>query len=41
VYRRVSGRFERAGELSLESADVLSTPLLPGLQMPLAGVFED
>jgi Uma2 family endonuclease len=39
VYRRRSDRFERPIELSLESADVLNTPLLPGLEMPLPRVF--
>ena len=39
VYRRTGDRFDRAIELSLESADVLTTPLLPGLEMPLHRVF--
>src|SRR5688572_16883491 len=41
VFRRVSDKYERTGELTLESADVLTTPLLPDLQMPLAKIFED
>jgi Uma2 family endonuclease len=41
VYRRVGERYERAAELTLENRDVLTTPLLPGLEMPLARIFED
>jgi Uma2 family endonuclease len=41
VYRHVDDRYERAAELSLESGDVLETPLLPALAMPLARIFED
>ena len=41
VYRRVGERYERAAELTLESDDTLTTPLLPGLEMPLAKIFED
>jgi Uma2 family endonuclease len=41
VYRRVRDRFERAAEFSLENSDTLTTPLLPGLELPLAKVFED
>jgi Uma2 family endonuclease len=40
VYRREGDRFERPLELSLEANDVLTTPLLPGLEMPLAQVFK-
>jgi len=39
VYRRVGERFERVAELSLEEEDVLTTPLLPGLDLPLAEIF--
>lgn len=39
VYRKSGERFERAAELSNETADVLTTPLLPGLTLPLARVF--
>jgi Uma2 family endonuclease len=41
VYRRAEGRLERALELRLERDDVLTTPLLPGLRLPLSKVFED
>jgi Uma2 family endonuclease len=39
VYRRSGERFARAVELSRETNDVLTTPLLPGLELPLARVF--
>ncbi len=39
VYRRSGDRFEGAVELSAEAGDVLTTPLLPGLEIPLADVF--
>ena len=32
-------RFERPVELSAEANDVLSTPLLPGLALPLPRIF--
>ena len=35
------GTFGRAVELSREQDDVLTTPLLPGLEMPLARIFRD
>jgi Uma2 family endonuclease len=41
IYRRITNRFEPATELSLESGDVLTTPLLPGLALPLARIFQD
>ena len=41
VYRRGAARFARAAELSAESGDVLTTPLLPGLDLPLARIFRD
>ena len=41
VYRSADGRFERAAELSRQNGDSLSTPLLPGLELPLAKIFED
>jgi Uma2 family endonuclease len=40
VYRRSGDGFERAVELSKDAADVLTTSLLPGLEIPLAQVFE-
>ena len=39
VYRLDSKGFERAAELSAEAADRLTTPLLPGLTIPLAAIF--
>ena len=41
VYRRVDERYMRAAELSLENGDVLTSPLLPGLGMPLLRIFQD
>ena len=35
-----AGSFERVVELSREAGDVLTTPILPGLDMPLARVFK-
>lgn len=40
VYRRAGERYERVAELALENGDVLTTPLLPGLEVPLAKIFE-
>lgn len=39
VYRGAGNRYERAVELSREAGDVLTTSLLPGLEIPLARVF--
>jgi Uma2 family endonuclease len=39
VYRRDGGGFARPVELSREADDVLTTPLLPGLEIPLGRVF--
>jgi Uma2 family endonuclease len=39
VYRRIDHAFGRPHELSREAGDVLTTAMLPGLQMPLATVF--
>ena len=41
VYRLVEGRYTRVHELTLEAGDVLTTPLLPGLQLPLAVIFHE
>jgi Uma2 family endonuclease len=41
VYRREDAGFGRPLELSRETGDVLTTPLLPGLEMPLARIFRD
>jgi Uma2 family endonuclease len=39
VYRREAEAFARVVELSAEANDVLTTPLLPGLEIPLSRVF--
>jgi Uma2 family endonuclease len=41
VYRRGDAGFGRPAELSRDTADVLTTPLLPGLELPLARIFRD
>jgi Uma2 family endonuclease len=41
IYRRGQEAFGRAVELSREADEVLTTPLLPGLEMPLARIFRD
>jgi Uma2 family endonuclease len=41
IYRRQNDRFARPLELSRAAGDVLTTPLLSGLEMPLAGIFKD
>ena len=41
IYRQEGAGFARAAELLLESGDTLTTPLLPGLQLPLVKIFED
>jgi Uma2 family endonuclease len=42
VYRQAGNqRFGKPIELSWENGDVLTTPLLPGLEIPLARIFED
>jgi Uma2 family endonuclease len=41
VYRREEGAFGRPVELSRESDDVLRTPLLAALELPLQRVFRD
>jgi hypothetical protein len=41
VYRREGERFGRAIELSKEAGDVLATPLLAGLEMPLTSIFRE
>jgi Uma2 family endonuclease len=39
VYRREGDRFHRAGRFSAAAGDVLTTPLLPGLEIPLREIF--
>jgi Uma2 family endonuclease len=41
VYRRSGEAFARHIELSREAGDVLTTTLLPGLEMPLARIFRE
>ena len=41
VYRREGDRFARPVELSREAGDVLTTPLLSGLTLPLSRIFRD
>jgi len=41
VYRFVEQRYARVAELTLEQGDVLTTPLLPGLELLLSTIFED
>jgi Uma2 family endonuclease len=40
VYRRTPEGFRLIAELSAAAGDVLTTPLLPGLEIPLAQIFE-
>lgn len=41
VYRRTDDRFERVALLSAEQGDVLTSPLFPGLELPLTDVFAE
>jgi len=41
LYRRSDEGLGRAIELSRDAGDVLATPLLPGLDLPLARIFRD
>jgi Uma2 family endonuclease len=41
VHQRSGELFGRAIELSRDAGDVLATPLLPGLDLPLARIFRD
>ena len=40
VYRREREIFGRAIEMSSDAGDILTTPLLPGLALPLARIFK-
>ena len=40
-YRRRGARLDRPVELSLEAGDILTTPLFPGLELPLADIFKE
>ncbi len=41
VYRQSGRRLHHVTELALAKADMLTTPLLPGLEIPLTRLFED
>jgi Uma2 family endonuclease len=41
VYSQHGDSFDRGAELSREHGDVLTSPLLPGLEMPLARIFRE
>jgi len=41
IFRRVADRYRRTAELTLEAGDTLATPLLPGLEMSLADIFNE
>ena len=41
MYRRSGDRFERPVELSHAAGDVLTTAILPELELPLGEIFED
>jgi Uma2 family endonuclease len=41
VHRLVEGRYARVHELALDRGDVLTTPLMPGLELPLQRVFHN
>jgi len=39
AYRRDGDRFAQPAEFSLDAGDVLTTVLLPGLELPLSEIF--
>ena len=41
IYRRGDEGFGRAIELTREASDILTTPLLPGLDLPLTRIFRE
>jgi Uma2 family endonuclease len=41
VYRLAEGRYSRASELALAAGDVLTSPVLPGLTLPLSTIFSE
>jgi Uma2 family endonuclease len=41
IYRRAGERFGRPTELSREAGDVVTTPVLAGLELPLVSVFRE
>ena len=40
VYQRAGDRFAKPIEFTKEARDLLTTPLLPGLELPLAEIFK-
>jgi Uma2 family endonuclease len=40
IYRREGEAFARVVELSASAGDVLTTPLLPGLEIPLSHILK-
>jgi hypothetical protein len=41
VYRLIEGRYARVHELTLEGDDILTTPLLPGLELRLQAILHE
>ena len=41
IYRREANALTKVSELSQEAGDVLTTPLLPGLELPLSRIFQE
>ena len=41
IYRRDGDRYRRVAELTLEAGDTLTSPLMPGLSLPLSKIFEE
>jgi Uma2 family endonuclease len=41
IYRREGDEYARANELSREASDAITTPLIPGLEMPLERIFRE
>ena len=40
IYRQSGEGYQRVAELTLEAGDILTTPLLPDLRLPLSKIFE-
>jgi len=41
VYRLDNGRYEQPLEFVRGAGDTLTTPLIPGLELPLAAIFRE
>jgi len=41
IYRRGANAFTGVSELSRDAGDVVTTPLLPGLELPLSRIFQE